>query len=352
MDRLADLCRAGRLRFVYVLGVARSNSTVVCKVLGDQMDGSVYEPSTPAAAHLRNHYARTILAAYDKAREMKREGDPVVLTIKDLSLFADPWTIDFILEHAVHVVLTVRDPLTQFPSLVTQFKTEFGFRNRVDALVRWPLETIILGYYSLVLGAEYVARGIGRFGLPPAKALLLPIAGWNLKSWSRIVEQFRLARERLGANRVTVLDAGLMRLLPDDATAALDAIAAAATGPSPQERAAVEHAGHSRMYPDSAWANEARQSVAIKPLTAAPRRQPKDAFEARLLAAFYPDYGTLFFDPANRLLPQARLVAEQPAAAPFRHLLEATTAAQSLARLTRAAEAAEEWRNAPRAAAE
>ena len=38
--RLADLVAAGQLRFVYVLGLARSGSTIVCRMVGAALDGA------------------------------------------------------------------------------------------------------------------------------------------------------------------------------------------------------------------------------------------------------------------------------------------------------------------------
>ena len=332
--RLATLCEGGDLRFVYVVGVARSNSTVVCKVLGDRLDGAVYEPATPVAVHLHNHYARTILKAYDAARAGKPEREPVLLAIKDLSLFIDDEIFALVLRYAAHIVFTVRDPLTQYPSLVKQFKTEFSLRNRIDALVRWPVETCLLGYYMLTLGTGYFVNASRAFGFSFAKSLLLPIAGWNLTSWRNVVAQFDKARAKLGTARVTVLDAGLMRLLPDAATEELDAIARELRGDRAKTATPVDLAAHSRMFPDSAWADEARRSSAIKPLSGgSTARRPQDAFEEKLLAGFYPDYGHLFFDATNTLLPMARSEAAQPSAAQFSHLLDEDSAQGALGRL-------------------
>ena len=63
--RLFALVDSGALRFVYVLGMARSSSTILCKLLGASLDGAVYEPATPAKLDRRLHYADTILKAYD-----------------------------------------------------------------------------------------------------------------------------------------------------------------------------------------------------------------------------------------------------------------------------------------------
>ncbi len=75
--RLGQLVRSGELRFVYVLGLARSSSTIVCRLLGARLDGAVYEPATPAALGRRRHFARTILKAYDGARARIGSGRPV-----------------------------------------------------------------------------------------------------------------------------------------------------------------------------------------------------------------------------------------------------------------------------------
>jgi hypothetical protein len=349
--RLAALCDAGHLRFVYVDGVARSNSTVVCKILGDRLDGAVYEPAMPVATSVKRHYAEVILRAYDAARVGKPAGEPVLLAIKDLSLFVDEGLFDFVLAHAAHIVFTVRDPLTQYPSLVTQFKTEFGVRNRVDALVRYPVETCMLGFYTAILGTGYFADAARTVGFSPAASLLLPIIGWNLTSWRNVVWQFDAAQAKLGADRVTVLDAGLMRLLPGAATAALEAIAARVRGDSRRTSTPVDLAAHSRMFPRSAWAKEARHSDAIKPLSSSASRRPKNAFEEKVLAAFYPDFAHLFFNPANGLLAAARAQVAEASAQPFRHLLDAASGKDALARLLGRREAVA-WRDERPAAAE
>jgi hypothetical protein len=257
----------------------------------------------------------------------------VLLAIKDLALFIDEKTFAFVLKYAEHIVFTVRDPLTQFPSLVTQFKTEFGLRNRVDALARYPVETCLFGYYMMVLGTGYFIDAVRTVGFSPSTSLLLPIVGWNLTSWRNVVGQFDAALAKLGADRITVLDAGLMRLLPERATEQLEAIAAGMRGDRPRTSTPVDLAAHSRMFPRSAWAKEARQSDAIKPHAGGAVRLPKDAFEERVLAEFYPDYAHLFFDPVNGLLPVARREADPVGSGPFSHLLAADSGKAALARL-------------------
>jgi hypothetical protein len=211
-----------------------------------------------------------------------------------------------------------------------------------------------LGYYFLTLGTRYAARGIRALGLSPRKALLLPIAGWNLESWSMIADQFDRTTARLGPRRVTVLDAGLMRLVPEAATAALDAIATGLRGGRARSRTPVHHSAHSRMFPGSAWAGEALQSSVIKPLGdgGGPRR-PKDRFEERLVGAVYPDYGHLLFSGANRLMAEARAAAGRPESRQLRHLLGAGSAEEALARaMAPEGPAQEPWEAEPRAAAE
>ena len=109
------------------------------------------------------------------------------------------------------------------------------------------------------------------------------------------------------------------------------------------------------MFPDSAWADEARRSSAIKPLSGgSTARRPKDAFEEKLLAGFYPDYGHLFFDATNTLLPMARSEAAQPSAAQFSHLLDGELGPRCAGAGCSARERADAgtWETEPRAAAE
>ena len=54
--RLATLCEGGDLRFVYVVGVARSNSTVVCKVLGGKASVARLRRVKPEASALIHDY--------------------------------------------------------------------------------------------------------------------------------------------------------------------------------------------------------------------------------------------------------------------------------------------------------
>lgn len=347
LERLTSLVTEGRLRFVYVVGVARSNSTVVVRMLGERLDGAVYEPTTPNSGNVRKHHAQTILDAYDAARRELPEPQPVLLAIKDLSLFLDDATYDFILAHAEHIVVTVRDPLMQHASLVRQFKHEFSLGQRADALIRYPVEVSFLTYYLFKLGARFLATASRRFGFAPTRLHRLLMAGWNLTSWEAVERQHDEAVRRLGPSRVTVLDAGLMRLLPDAATAALEAIAASLRDGRPPSAHPVEVAGHSRMFADSEWAKEARASDHIKPLAAgaAPKR-PRDAFDEALLAAFYPHYGALFYGSSNRLLPLAAGQRGTPGSEQMAHLLASDTAEAALGALRESRSGGRpEWRN-------
>lgn len=315
VDRLTSLARSGALRLVYVIGVARSNSTVVCRLLGQRLDGAVYEPAMPVTRTPLLHWAEIILSAYEQARATRPGSAPVALAVKDLSLFVSEPIFQFVRAHAAEIVLTIRDPLHQFPSLVNQMKHEFSVRNRIDAVLRNPIEVGWLAWYMLKLAPGWVRATQQLNGRNPLEIPLAAIGGWNLKSWSNIA---RHAAE-LG-DRVTILDAGLMRAFPDEASAILQAIAHRVAPHSPGSN--LEIAAHTRMLPRSKWANEALASTTIKPAGPVVARVPKGPFETRLLAEVQPAYTNLFTSPQNALLPLAQAHTAAPELTQMRHLLE------------------------------
>jgi hypothetical protein len=273
--RLDQLIRSGQLRFVYVLGLARSSSTIVCRVLGGRLDGAVYEPATPAALDRRRHFARTILSAYDRARARVGEGRPVALAIKDLSLFLDDPAFEAVAARASHIVFTVREPAAQFASLRRQLAHEFSPLERVDAVLRHPFEALWMAGYFLVYGRRFIAEA--RAALGPGPPHRLAMAGWNLRSYANLERQMALFDVP-----TTLLDADTLRRDPARAEALLAAIAAplAPVGP----RANVEIAAHSRMLPRSKWAAEALSSPGISAGDPAPPPAPPDPLDAALLA--------------------------------------------------------------------
>lgn len=278
LGRLTGLIESGQLRFVYVIGVARSNSTILCRLLGAALDGAVYEPATPAALDRRRHFARTILRAYDEARRQIGPNRPVALAIKDLSLFLDDPAFAGIVGQAAHVVFSVRHPVAQQASLKRQLAQEFSFFQRVDAVVRYPFEALWMAWYFLVYGRRFIREASAVLGPVSGRLARLAMAGWNIESW-RNMEACIAA---LAPVPFTVVDADALRRDPRSAQLLLDEVAAsiAPTG----RRAAVEVAGHSRMLPRSKWAAEALTSRALKPPAPAPAGTPSpDAFDAALL---------------------------------------------------------------------
>ncbi|MEQ1770710.1 MAG: hypothetical protein ABL879_12815 [Devosia sp.] len=290
---LTRLLESGDLRLVYVLGVARSNTTLVVRLLGEQLDGAVYEPTVPATLDPVGHFAHTVLRAYRKARATR--SGTVTLAVKDISLFIEPSVEAFIAERASHVVITVRDPAEAHASLVKQFRHEFGFWQRFDAVVRQPFEALFMFIAFLFLVPRY--GNLARSALPDTSAgrYRMAMAGWSLESWNKLTRQVAA----IPPGRLTVLDARQMRNEPALAAAALTAIARSLmpAGRKPM----IEVAAHSRMSSRSKWAAEARASAGIKPTNASAPVEAPDDVAAAVAAKSMPQYRALIDSAANPL---------------------------------------------------
>lgn len=328
MTALQSLIGEGRLRFVYVLGVPRSNTTVICRLLGERLDGAVYEPAMPNSLDPNRHYAETILAAYRGGRAAA--GDrPSVLAVKDLDGFLTDRMFEIVLAGAEQLIFTVRDPLLQHASLSRQFVTEFSPLQRIRSTLRYPIEQALFLWQLLhwLPGYWRLARAELGGSLNPLRA---GVAGFNYSSWRAQAAHLERAKTRLDPDRIAIFDAGLMRLFPEKTNAELEAIAAAHAHPEPGAPAA-EISGHTRMRAESHWAEEARAGGDIKPLTAdalAMLGDPAaDAFARRVADTLYPQYLSCFFDPLHRqriALRGAPLDAKVPRA--LRALLQADDA--------------------------
>ncbi|RYE08458.1 MAG: hypothetical protein EOP22_13450 [Hyphomicrobiales bacterium] len=284
MERIEDLIGSGQLRFVYVLGLARSGSTIVARTLGAALDGTVYEPATPARLGRLDHYARTILRAYDLAQRETGSDRPVSLCIKDLSLFVDAPRLSALLARAAHLVVTVREPRAQQASLTAMLRHEFSIWQRVEIIFRAPFEALGMAWHFLAYGRRFLRDASRPLGFRLSQMHRLAIAGWNLDSWQRL--EALLAASP--AMPVTIIDAGAARRDPAGTAAELAAIAATIAPIGP--RASVSIAGHCRMLPRSKWAAEALRSSGIN---AGPQREPlppPDAFDQRLLDLTEPAY--------------------------------------------------------------
>ncbi len=292
--RLFALVDSGALRFVYVLGMARSSSTILCKLLGASLDGAVYEPATPAKLDRRLHYAETILKAYDEARARIGAERPVTLAIKDLSLFVDEPDFTSLVARAAHVVFSVRHPVAQQASLKRQLAQEFSIPQRIDAIFNHPYEALWMAWYFLVYGRQFVREASGLLGYRFTRLHRLAMAGWNLRSWRNMETQIAA----LGDTPMTLVDADELRRDPVAAEALLKTIASAIAPQGP--RAAIEVSGHSRMLPRSKWAAEALSSTGIRPTatTAATTATP-DEFDAALLAITSAAYNRVRFARAS-----------------------------------------------------
>lgn len=278
VDRLTDLIRSGQLRFIYVLGLARSGSTIVCRTLGAALDGAVYEPATPARLDRGRHYANIILKAHDEARHSIGSDRPVALAIKDLSLFLDDPRFAAIVAQAAHIVVTVREPRAQQASLKLLLAHEFSPWQRIEIIFRYPYEAQAMAWYFLIYGRQFLREASALLGYRLRWLPRLAMAGWNLRSWRQLEAQLAA----LDGVPITVLDADAMRRDPAGAEAQLRRIAGSIV-PGGQ-RASVEIAGHCRMLPRSKWAAEALGSRGIKPPGTPKPLPPPDAFDTKLLA--------------------------------------------------------------------
>ncbi|HUV32131.1 MAG TPA: hypothetical protein VMW31_01050 [Devosiaceae bacterium] len=309
---LCDLAAAGRLRLVYVLGVPRSNTTIVCRLLGRRLDGAVYEPAMPSARTPLRHYARAIKSVYAAARAAIPDDRPVVLAVKDLDGFLNDEMFGFALAASCHMVFTTRDPALQYLSLERQFAKEFSPLHRVRSSLRHPVEQHWFFMHALRWLPRFwrLARAELGGGLNPLRTA---VAGFGYSSWRLQAGHIARARAALGAESMTIFDAGLMRLFPAEANSALDAIAAAcarsALGTELSDIGPLELESHSRMAANSHWARQARAGGGIAPLSAAgdlPASASSAAFARKVSASLYPQYVQTFFDPANRQLEAVR----------------------------------------------
>ncbi|MEO6396077.1 MAG: hypothetical protein ABIO40_09235 [Devosia sp.] len=292
LSRLHTLLESGELRLVHVIGVARSNSTLVCRLLGQQLDGAVYEPAVPSSIDPATNFARVILRAYSRARRTRPV--PIVLAVKDISLFLTETQMALIARHAAHVVFTIRDPASAHASLVRQLQHEFNFWQRVDATVRQPFESLWM-FISFLHSLPKFAN-FARTALPGIKMGLYRagMAGWSLISWDRLMAQFAA----IDPTRITVLDAAEMRRQPEAAAAELGRIARRLMPAGRQPM--IELAAHTRMAPRSKWAAEARASAFIKPAASAVAPASEPLIRA-IAARADPAYRALLDSAANPL---------------------------------------------------
>lgn len=310
IERLAD---EGALRVVYVLGVPRSNSTIVCRLIGEHLDGAVYEPALPNTGNPARHYAETILDAYDSAREHIGDGRPVALAIKDLDGFVTDRMFAFALDAAEHIVFTTRDPLMQHASLSRRFVDEFAPKHRFVTSLRHPVEEHHFLWNTVGLLPRFWRLTRNELGRG-RQMLRAAVAGFNYLSWRAQASHLAAARRRLGSESVTIMDAALMRLDPDVTVAELAAIAESARD-VPAEPAPAglpgggEHAGHTRMTTESHWAREALASNSIKPVgpdERFPLTGPAAVFARDVAATLYSQYAETVLDPLDRQLAALR----------------------------------------------
>lgn len=304
LNELSRRIRQGELRLVYVLGVPRANTTVLCRLIGRRLHGAVYEPALPNSAFPGSAYGAKILAAANLVRAQLPAGDVAVLAVKDMSALMRPVERTFVLEHAEHLVFAIREPVAQHDSYARQMLVEFSAGNRLRAFVTAPWETTMYGLHFGKRLAAYRQLARKRLGVDWKVFRRATSAGANIEFWEELRAHFEAALARLPADRISVIDAGLSRLAPEAAEIELDAITASL---APQKRIGrpVDYAGHTMMKSASPWAGEAMRAERM--LAAEPRRPAAspykdfDEFLPKIAGTLYPIYLDLFFHPTHRL---------------------------------------------------
>lgn len=301
---LARRVSRGELRLIYVLGVPRANTTVLCRLLGRRVHGAVYEPALPNSAFPSTAYGVKILAAADLVRRQLPAGETAVLAVKDMSALMRPAERDFVLDHSAHVVFAIREPVAQHDSYARQMLMEFSAGNRLRAFLAAPWETTMYGLHFGKRLVAYRRLARERLGVDWQVFRRATSAGANIEFWQELSAHFAMALTRLPVHRISVIDAGLSRLEPEAAEAELDAIAGPHMPGTRVERP-VDYAGHTMMKSASPWAGEAMRAERMLAASPAPRAASPykdfDSFLPKIAGSLYPIYLDLFFHPTHRL---------------------------------------------------
>lgn len=305
MQRLQSLVSGGQLRIVYVVGVPRANTTILCRLLGMRLHGAVYEPAFPDRAFPETAYAHKILAAFDAIRLRLLDDRPVALAVKDLSALMTPAETEFALAHARHIVFAIREPASQYASLVRQLLTQFSLSQQMREFARMPWRSIMYGFHFGLRLPRYHRLASTQLGVGISQLRRMVATGSNLDSWRALVRQFEQAVEKVPADRLSVFDAGLSRLRPDLAEHQLDSIAATISPPISETASGIDFPSHPLVARDSAWVGEALTSKTLKRSHADPKlASPYRDFEQwrrRVAGALYPGYAKMFFHSTHRL---------------------------------------------------
>lgn len=330
---LSGLLRRGDLRLVYVLGVPRSNSTLVCRMLARDMDAAIYEPALPASARPEARHAELILRTFRRVKG--KSTDPVTMTVKDIACFVSPRMEDLLLEHAHQVVFTIRDPLAQHRSFAERMRAEFRVWQRVKQVARRPFMSLFYFVHLLHIWPQMVWASRDAFPPVPGQIMRAMVAAMNQASWRALSRQFAKVGGGHASNRVDVLDAGVSRLVPERAEEILTEVSARAAAGSRTGVAPLEVAAHALMNANSHWAEEARRSDRVKPISAGEEALPciPDAWTERVVAALYPDYGNLFFAPEHVMRADLDRMETRPGFAQLAHLATARDTCDALAAL-------------------
>lgn len=319
LTKLQSLVSAGELRMLYIIGVPRSNTTVLGRILGRHLDGAVLEPAVPNTARPLRTYAERILEAFEAARRTSRHEGPIALAVKDISNFLSAPMLDFILTESAHVVFAIREPATQYQSLARRMSMELESPDRYKRSLQTPAESFWMAVHFTRMWPDAWRQAPKRTDGGPRGYRRATASGTDVACWRALTGQFAAASARRRPEEITVIDAGLSRLFPDLAGAELATVAASVRSKEALTAAGVEVAANSMMEASSHWATQAHAADRILPMppegeSGLPRSE-LDHWLNQIMRELDPHYVRLFYDPAHRLLQRVHSAAAESAPA-------------------------------------
>jgi hypothetical protein len=316
LTKLQSLVSAGELRMLYIIGVPRSNTTVLGRILGRHLDGAVLEPAVPNTARPLRTYAERILEAFETARQTSGRRGPVTLAVKDISNFLGEPMLEFILTASAHIVFAIREPAAQYQSLARRMSMELESPDRYKRSMQTPAESFWMAVHFTRMWPDAWRQAPKRTDGGPRGYRRATASGTDVACWRALTRQFDAAATARKPDEITVIDAGLSRLFPDLAAAELATIAAGVSSEETLAAAGVEVAANSMMEASSHWATQAHAADRILPMPAKGEsglpRTGLDHWLNQIMRELDPHYVRLFYDPAHRLLQRVRGAAAEP----------------------------------------
>jgi hypothetical protein len=339
LTKLQSLVSAGELRMLYIIGVPRSNTTVLGRILGRHLDGAVLEPAVPNTARPLRTYAARILEAFEAARRTADRHGPVTLAVKDISNFLSAPMLDFIVAASAHIVFAIREPAAQYQSLARRMSMELESPDRLKRSLQTPAESFWMAVHFTRMWPGAWRQAPRRTDGGPRGYRRATASGTDVACWRALTRQFDSVAAARRPDERTVIDAGLSRLFPELAATELASLAAGVSAEETLAAAGVEIAANSMMQESSHWATKAHAADRILPMPERGEsglpRSGLDHWLNQIMRELDPHYVRLFYDPAHRLLRRVRDAAEP---VPVRNealevMLKATSPAAALSRL-------------------